>query len=216
MKATGIEKYHSILVEWDIEGLGGDRYIYFDYDLNRLFTEFSSSLKQQVSVFIDFHCDYFAWAELEDYCEEYPELGLISEERSFDDSLKILDHILDKGKPTFIISGDDDGPFFCELGGFLDWASNVPSYPNNDYVHIPIQGRYPGFIEQWYRYEAREPMLPIWYGTGIEQSVYSDKDSALIDWLNILWNSPGWHGKSDAVKFVRKLVHQFNNRFEFH
>jgi hypothetical protein len=215
MKTRGIEKYHSILVECDIEGLGGDRSIYFDYDLNRLFTEFSSSLKQQVSTFIDFHSEYFAWAELEDYYQEYPNLGLNPEEPSFDDSLKILDHILDKGKLSFI-AGDEDDSFFEELNGLLDWVSSVPSYPNNDYVHIPIQGSYPGFIEQWYRYETRGPMLPPEHYIGIEHSPYGIEDAALIGWLNILWKSPGWHEKNDAVKFVRQLVHQFNDRFEFH
>ena len=217
MEADEISNYHSILFESNIESIGGDRYIFFGNDLNRTFTDFSSTLKSAVSVFIEYHDEYFSEADLDDWPETYSNLGISLEGWTSDDLLKILNHILDKGKLNFISNGDNK-PFFNELNDFLDWVSNVPSYPNYDYVRIPKQGRYPGFIEQWYSCEIEASMLSPRYDLGIEQSSYRDrdKDATLIGWLNILNNSYKWYEKHDAVKFVRQLVHQFNERFEFH
>ena len=141
-----------------MESIGGYSYIFFDNDLNRMFTDLSSTLKSAVSVFIEYQDEYFSEADLEDFSEIYSDLGISLEEWSFDDSLKILNHILDKGKLNFISTADNES-FFNELNDFLDWVSSVPSYPNYDYVRIPIQGRYPGFIEQWYSYETEVSTL---------------------------------------------------------
>ena len=215
MKTSGIANYHSILFEWNMESIGGYRYIFFDNDLNRMFTDLSSTLKSAVYVFIEYQDEYFSEPELRDFCEIHSDLGLSLEEWSFDDPLKILNHILDKGKLNFISTNDNES-LFAELYDFLDWVSSVPSYPNYDYVRIPIQGRYPGFIEQWYSCEIEASMLLPRYDLGIEQSSYGDEYAALIGWLNILNNSYKWYEKEDAVKFVRQLVLRFNKRFEFH
>jgi len=215
MKTSGIANYHSILFETNIESVGGYSYIFFDNDLNRMFTDLSSTLKDVVFGFIEHHHDYLLGADLADFPEIYSDLGISLEEWTSDDLLKILNHILDKGKLNFISTADNE-PFFNKLNDFLDWVSSVPSYPNYDYVRIPIQGRYPGFIEQWYSYETEVSTLSPMYNLGIEQSSYRDEHATLIGWLNILNNSYKWYEKHDAVKFVRQLVHRFNKRFEFH
>ena len=215
MEADEISNYHSILFGSNIESIDGYRYIFFDNDLNRMFTDFSSTLKSAVSVFIEYHDEYFSEADLDDWPETYSDLGISLEGWTSDDLLKILNHILDKGKLNFISTADNE-PFFNKLNDFLDWVSSVPSYPNYDYVRIPIQGRYPGFIKQWYSYETEVSTLSPMYNLGIEQSSYRDEHATLIGWLNILNNSYKWYEKHDAVKIVRQLVHRFNKRFEFH
>jgi hypothetical protein len=209
-----IDKYFSILIEWNLESLGGERFLLFEKDRERLFQNFESQLKALVQIFVENHSDVFAYAECGDLCEIYPELGLNSRSLNFDDPVKILGHIFDRGKNNFI-STENSETLFLELDDLLDWISNVPSYPNKDYIQISIYGNYPEFIEKWYRRETISPMLPLQHNRRIGDSSYNDEDAAIIGWLCILMNSEKWYEKPDAVKFVSHLADKFNKMHVF-
>ena len=214
MATKPIEEYYSILVEWNLESLGGERSLFFDQDRGFLLQDFSTYLKNNVSVFIDHHSEDFSFAEYGDWCEQYPKTGLNQEDWKYDAPLKILNHIIETGKQRFI-STEDVNSFFAEIDGLLDWISSVPSYPNRDFIQISIYGNYPEFIEKWYRQETISPMLPLQHNRKIANSFYNDEDAAIIGWLCILMNSKKWYEKPDAVKFISQLVDRFNKRHAF-
>jgi len=209
-----IQKYFSILIEWNLESLGGERFLFFDQDRGLLFQDFSTYLKNNVSVFIDHHSGDFSFAECGVWCEQYPEIGLNQENWKYDAPLKILNHIIETGKQRFI-SNEDVNSFFSEIDDLLDWISNVPSYPNRDFFQISIFGNYPEFIEKWYRQETIAPVLPLQYNLKIGDSSYSDENATIIGWLCILINTENWYEKPDAVKFISQLVDRFNKRHAF-